>query len=156
MKTDASLLYIFYNSVPCNNCYLHGLRFISLLMRLASRNFVQLFYGQWKRINLNCIKLHLVLVLLTVGAENGQEAIESGAVFLFKTFHRKECVGHDETKAIKQMFGPFPSSSATAACNATCRIASHFTEEQLTALIQMAEEQSDENRVIFGKNIVFS
>lgn len=91
-----------------------------------------------------------------VGAENGQEAIESGAVFLFKTFHRKECVGHDETKAIKQMFGPFPSSSATAACNATCRIASHFTEEQLTALIQMAEEQNGDNRVFFGKNIVFS
>ncbi|XP_042742758.1 activating signal cointegrator 1 complex subunit 3 isoform X2 [Lagopus leucura] len=91
-----------------------------------------------------------------VGAENGQEAIESGAVFLFKTFHGKECVGHDETKAIKQMFGPFPSSSATAACNATCRIASHFTEEQLTALIQMAEEQNGDNRVFFGKNIVFS
>ncbi|NXC38612.1 ASCC3 protein, partial [Penelope pileata] len=91
-----------------------------------------------------------------VGAENGQEAIESGAVFLFKTFHGKECVGHDETKAIKQMFGPFPSSSATAACNATCRIASHFTEEQLTALTQMAEEQNGDNRVFFGKNIVFS
>ncbi|XP_025055847.1 activating signal cointegrator 1 complex subunit 3 isoform X4 [Alligator sinensis] len=91
-----------------------------------------------------------------VGAENVQEAIESGAVFLFKTFHMKECVGHDETKAIKQMFGPFPSSSATAACNATCRIASHFTEEQLTALIQMVEEQNGDNRVFFGKNVVFS
>ncbi|NXH27549.1 ASCC3 protein, partial [Myiagra hebetior] len=91
-----------------------------------------------------------------VGAENGQEAIESGAVFLFKTFHGKECVGHDETKVIKQMFGPFPSSSATAACNAMSRIASHFTEEQLTALIQMAEEQNGDNRVLFGKNIVFS
>ncbi|NXQ47985.1 ASCC3 protein, partial [Catharus fuscescens] len=91
-----------------------------------------------------------------VGAENGQEAIESGAVFLFKTFHGKECVGHDETKVIKQMFGPFPSSSATAACNAMSRIASHFTEEQLRALIQLAEEQNGDNRVLFGKNIVFS
>lgn len=91
-----------------------------------------------------------------VGAENGQEAIESGAVFLFKTFHGKECVGHDETKVIKQMFGPFPSSSATAACNAMSRIASHFTEEQLKALIQLAEEQNGDNRVLFGKNIVFS
>ncbi|NXH40384.1 ASCC3 protein, partial [Dicaeum eximium] len=91
-----------------------------------------------------------------VGAENGQEAIESGAVFLFKTFHGKECVGHDETKVIKQMFGPFPSSSATAACNATSRIASHFTEEQLKALIQLAEEQNGDNRMLFGKNIVFS
>ncbi|XP_053793164.1 activating signal cointegrator 1 complex subunit 3 isoform X2 [Vidua chalybeata] len=91
-----------------------------------------------------------------VGAENGQEAIESGAVFLFKTFHGKECVGHDETKVIKQMFGPFPSSSATAACNATSRIASRFPEEQLRALIQLAEEQNGDNRVLFGKNIVFS
>ncbi|XP_050172493.1 activating signal cointegrator 1 complex subunit 3 [Myiozetetes cayanensis] len=91
-----------------------------------------------------------------VGAENGQEAIESGAVFLFKTFQGKECVGHDETKVIKQMFGPFPSSSATAACDATSRIASHFTEEQLTALMQMGEEQNGDNRVFFGKNIVFS
>ncbi|NXM28469.1 ASCC3 protein, partial [Oxyruncus cristatus] len=91
-----------------------------------------------------------------VGPENGQEAIESGAVFLFKTFHGKECVGHDETKVIKEMFGPFPSSSATAACDATSRIASHFTEEQLTALIQVAEEQNGDNRVFFGKNIVFS
>ncbi|XP_064505958.1 activating signal cointegrator 1 complex subunit 3 [Pseudopipra pipra] len=91
-----------------------------------------------------------------VGAENGQEAIESGAVFLFKTFHGKECVGHDETKVIKEMFGPFPSSSATAACDATSRIASHFSEEQLTGLIQMTEEQNGDNRVFFGKNIVFS
>ncbi|XP_027587276.1 activating signal cointegrator 1 complex subunit 3 [Pipra filicauda] len=91
-----------------------------------------------------------------VGAENGQEAIESGAVFLFKTFHGKECVGHDETKVIKEMFGPFPSSSATAACDATSRIASHFSEEQLTGLIQMTEEQNGDNGVFFGKNIVFS
>ncbi|NXL77668.1 ASCC3 protein, partial [Leptocoma aspasia] len=91
-----------------------------------------------------------------VGVENGQEAIESGAVFLFKTFHGKECVGHDETKVIKQMFGPFPSSSATAACNATSRIASHFTEEQLRALTQLDEEQNGDNRMLFGKNIVFS
>ncbi|XP_074846926.1 activating signal cointegrator 1 complex subunit 3 isoform X2 [Carettochelys insculpta] len=91
-----------------------------------------------------------------VGTENGQEAIESGAVFLFKTFHLKDCVGHEETKAIKQMFGRFPSSSATAACNATYRIASYFTEEQLTSLIQMGEEQNRDNRIFFGKNIAFS
>ncbi|XP_056674600.1 activating signal cointegrator 1 complex subunit 3 [Monodelphis domestica] len=90
-----------------------------------------------------------------VGTDNGQEAIESGAAFLFKTFHLKDCVGHNETKALKQMFGPFPSSSATAACNATSRIASHFPEDHLTALVQMTEEQNG-NRVLFGKNIMFS
>ncbi|KAM9004103.1 activating signal cointegrator 1 complex subunit 3 isoform X1 [Sarcophilus harrisii] len=90
-----------------------------------------------------------------VGTDNGQEAIESGAAFLFKTFHLKDCVGHNERKALNQMFGPFPSSSATAACNATCRIASHFTEDHLTALVQRTEEQNSD-RVLFGKNIVFS
>uniref|UniRef100_A0A8D0L2G8 Activating signal cointegrator 1 complex subunit 3 n=1 Tax=Sphenodon punctatus TaxID=8508 RepID=A0A8D0L2G8_SPHPU len=102
------------------------------------------------------LKIILQAAKQIVGSENGQETIESGAVFLFKLFHLKEYVGHDETKAIKQMFGPFPSSSATAACNATCRIASHFTEEQLTELIQMAEEQNGDNRLFFGKSIVFS
>lgn len=91
-----------------------------------------------------------------MGSENGQEAIESGSVFLFKTLHLKEYVGHEETKAIKQMFGPFPSSAATAACDAASRIASHFTEEQLAALLQTAEEQNGDTQRCFGKNIVFS
>lgn len=91
-----------------------------------------------------------------MGSENGQEAIESGAVFLFKTFHTKECVGHEETKAIKQMFGPFPSSSATEACKATYRIASHFTEDQLAGLLQMTEDKNDDRKLCFGKNIAFS
>ncbi|XP_053237514.1 activating signal cointegrator 1 complex subunit 3 isoform X1 [Podarcis raffonei] len=91
-----------------------------------------------------------------VGSENGQEAIESGAVFLFKTFHTKEYVGHEETKAIKQMFGPFPSSSATEACEATYRIASHFTEDQLAGLLQMTEDKNDDRKLCFGKNIAFS
>ncbi|XP_048349860.1 activating signal cointegrator 1 complex subunit 3 [Sphaerodactylus townsendi] len=91
-----------------------------------------------------------------VGCENGQETIESGAIFLFKTLYMKEYVGHEETKAIKQMFGPFPSSAATAACNAASRIASHFTEEQLIALLETSEEPNGGTQWCFGKNIVFS
>ncbi|XP_006865917.1 PREDICTED: activating signal cointegrator 1 complex subunit 3-like [Chrysochloris asiatica] len=90
-----------------------------------------------------------------VGMDNGKEAIESGAAFLFRTFYLKNSVGHKETKAVKQMFGPFPSSSATAACNATSRITSHFSEDNLTALLRMTEEENGD-RVLFGKNIVFS
>ncbi|XP_045400038.1 activating signal cointegrator 1 complex subunit 3 isoform X2 [Lemur catta] len=90
-----------------------------------------------------------------VGTDNGREAIESGAAFLFMTFHLKDSVGHKETKAIKQMFGPFPSSSATAACNATSRIISHFCQDDLTALIQMTEKEYGD-RVFFGKNLAFS
>lgn len=87
--------------------------------------------------------------------ENGKEAIENAAAFLFKTFHLKDSVGHSETKAIKQMFGPFPSSSATAACNATSRIASHFHEDNLAALFQMTKEECGD-RVLFGNNLAFS
>ncbi|XP_006881253.1 PREDICTED: activating signal cointegrator 1 complex subunit 3 [Elephantulus edwardii] len=90
-----------------------------------------------------------------VGMDNGKEMIESGAAFLFKTFYLKNYVGHKETKTIKQMFGPFPSSSATAACNATSRITSYFSDDSLTALLQMTEEENG-NKDLFGKNITFS
>ncbi|XP_059556832.1 activating signal cointegrator 1 complex subunit 3 isoform X2 [Myotis daubentonii] len=90
-----------------------------------------------------------------VGMENGKEAIENAAAFLFKTFHLKDSVGHSETKAIKQMFGPFPSSSATAACNATSRITSHFHQDSLAALFQMTKEECGD-RVLFGNNLAFS
>ncbi|KAB0348345.1 hypothetical protein FD754_013202 [Muntiacus muntjak] len=89
------------------------------------------------------------------GTDNGKEAIESAAAFLFKTFHLKDCVGHQETKAIKQMFGPFPSSSATAACDATNRITSYFSKDSLTALVQMTSDEYGD-RVLFGKNLAFS
>nr|XP_040137973.1 activating signal cointegrator 1 complex subunit 3 [Ictidomys tridecemlineatus] len=90
-----------------------------------------------------------------VGTDNGREAIESGAAFLFMTFHLTDSVGHMETKAIKQMFGPFPSSSATTACNATNRIISHFNQDDLTALVQKTEKESSDT-VFFGKNLAFS
>lgn len=93
--------------------------------------------------------------LWIVGTDNGREAIESGAAFLFMTFHLTDSVGHTETKAIRQMFGPFPSSSATAACNATNRIISHFSQDDLTALVQMAEDECSDV-VFFGKNLAFS
>lgn len=36
-----------------------------------------------------------------VGTDNGREAIESGAAFLFATFHMTDSVGYVETKAIR-------------------------------------------------------
>lgn len=53
------------------------------------------------------------------------------------------------------MFGPFPSSSATAACDATNRITSHFCKDSLTALVQMTTDEYGD-RVLFGKNLAFS
>jgi activating signal cointegrator complex subunit 3 len=60
-----------------------------------------------------------------------------------------------ETKAIKHMFGPFPSSSATAACDAINRIVSHFSQDEITAFVQLSEKECSD-RVFFGKNLVFS
>ncbi|VTJ78491.1 Hypothetical predicted protein [Marmota monax] len=71
------------------------------------------------------------------------------------TFHLTDSVGHMETKAIKQMFGPFPSSSASTACSATNRIISHFNQDDLTALVQKTEKESSDT-AFFGKNLAFS
>ncbi|XP_063773108.1 activating signal cointegrator 1 complex subunit 3 isoform X1 [Pseudophryne corroboree] len=91
-----------------------------------------------------------------VGTDHGQEAIECGSVFLFKTFYGKENVSYDETKAIKNMFGPFPSTCATAACNATCKILSLLTDEQLKKLALLFQENYVEEIMSFGKNVKFS
>ncbi|KAM4772205.1 activating signal cointegrator 1 complex subunit 3 [Rhinophrynus dorsalis] len=91
-----------------------------------------------------------------VGTDNGQDAIESAAVFLFKTLYDKESIGHNETVAIKQMFGPFPSSFATVACNAIYRIVSLLTEEQHQKIALLFQEKSCEDGMYFGKNVVFS
>ncbi|XP_066464224.1 activating signal cointegrator 1 complex subunit 3 isoform X1 [Eleutherodactylus coqui] len=90
-----------------------------------------------------------------VGTDHGQEAIESGAVFLFSTFYDKICVSQEATKAIKQMFGPFPSTCVTAACDATCKIVSLLTDEQLKKLAQMFQDRVGET-ASFGKNVKFS
>ncbi|KAM4695371.1 activating signal cointegrator 1 complex subunit 3 [Discoglossus pictus] len=90
------------------------------------------------------------------GTDHGQEAVESAALFLFKLFQDKESVGHEETKAVKQMFGPFPSTSATAACDATYRIVSHFTQDEFHKLSLLFQKKDREDGLTFGKNVVFS
>uniref|UniRef100_A0A9J8AW65 ASCC3-like N-terminal domain-containing protein n=1 Tax=Cyprinus carpio carpio TaxID=630221 RepID=A0A9J8AW65_CYPCA len=53
-----------------------------------------------------------------VGMDYGQDTIESARVLLFKTFHNKDQIGQEETRAIKQMFEPFPASAAELSCAA--------------------------------------
>ncbi|XP_059501244.1 activating signal cointegrator 1 complex subunit 3 [Stegostoma tigrinum] len=102
------------------------------------------------------LKILLQAARQLVGIEHEQETVESAAVFLFKTFHDKDHVGHEETKAVKQMFGPFPPSAATTACNAVYRIASNISEEELQKLICANESARQNSHVHFGKNINFS
>lgn len=95
---------------------------------------------------------------LPVGADHGQEAIESAAVFLFETFHNKDHVGSEETRAIKQMFGPFPASGAEACCSSVARlVASLGDSRDVEDFIQAQTSCRNLQRSsAFGHNITFS
>ncbi|XP_074539494.1 activating signal cointegrator 1 complex subunit 3 [Halichoeres trimaculatus] len=92
-----------------------------------------------------------------VGTEQGQEAIESAAVFLFETFHNKDHVGTEETRAIKQMFGPFPSSAAEASCSSVARLVAPLGDSRVEDFIQTQSSRHNPQRgSSFGRNIAFS
>ncbi|MCJ8728529.1 hypothetical protein PDJAM_G00005490 [Pangasius djambal] len=92
-----------------------------------------------------------------VGTDFGQDAIESAAVFLFKTFHNKERVSHEETRAIKQMFGPFPASAAETACAAVSQLVAQHGVSQVEAFIQtQTSNKPIGHGMSFGQNIAFS
>ncbi|XP_034729365.1 activating signal cointegrator 1 complex subunit 3 [Etheostoma cragini] len=92
-----------------------------------------------------------------VGADQGQAAFESAAVFLFETFHNKDHVGTEETRAIKQMFGPFPSSAAEASCVCVARLVAPLGESRVENFIQtLCSRHNPQRGSTFGRNIVFS
>ncbi|KAL4657484.1 activating signal cointegrator 1 complex subunit 3 [Arapaima gigas] len=91
-----------------------------------------------------------------VGTDFGQETIESAAAFLFKTFYNKDQVGREETRAIKQMFGPFPSSAADTSYAAISQLAALSEEVQLEAFVRSQDSHPSVDRVPFGRNISFS
>lgn len=92
-----------------------------------------------------------------VGTEHGQAAIESAAVFLFETFHNKDHVGTEETRAIKQMFGPFPSSAAENSCACVARLVAQHGDSRVENFIQSLCSRNDPQRgSTFGRNIAFS
>ncbi|XP_068602904.1 activating signal cointegrator 1 complex subunit 3 [Brachionichthys hirsutus] len=92
-----------------------------------------------------------------VGAEHGQEAIESAAVFLFETFHNKDHVGTEETRAIKQMFGPFPSSRAEASCASVARLVASLGDSRVEDFVQThTSHHRPQQGSPFGCNIAFS
>lgn len=102
-------------------------------------------------------KCKQVVFCFTVGTEHGQAAIESAAVFLFETFHNKDHVGTEETRAIKQMFGPFPSSAAEVSCACVARLVAPLGDSRVENFIQSLCSRSDPQRgSTFGRNIAFS
>ncbi|XP_032413978.1 activating signal cointegrator 1 complex subunit 3 isoform X1 [Xiphophorus hellerii] len=92
-----------------------------------------------------------------VGTEHGQEAIECAAVFLFETFQNKDHVGTEETCAIKQMFGPFPSSAAEASCACVARLVAPLDDSKVEDFIKTQRSRYHHQRgSAFGCNVNFS
>ncbi|XP_057689624.1 activating signal cointegrator 1 complex subunit 3 [Corythoichthys intestinalis] len=92
-----------------------------------------------------------------VGIEHCQEAVESAAVFLFEVFHNKNHVGTEETRAIKQMFGPFPSSAAETSCTCVARVVDSLRDSCIEEFIQSnCSHHKSQQRSSFGRNIAFS
>lgn len=101
--------------------------------------------------------LPMFSVNFAVGTDFGQDAIESAAVFLLKTFQNKQQVSHEETRAIKQMFGPFPASAADTACAAVSQLVAQLGESQVEAFIQtQTANKPIDHGLSFGRNIAFS
>lgn len=90
-----------------------------------------------------------------MGSECGQEAIESTAVFLFETFHNKDHVGTEETRAIKQMFGPFPSTGAEASCASVAGLVASLGKSRVEDFIQSSHYNPQQGST-FGRTLVFS
>ncbi|XP_054637612.1 activating signal cointegrator 1 complex subunit 3 isoform X2 [Dunckerocampus dactyliophorus] len=113
------------------------------------------------KVKQHAVHQELKSLLLTakqiVGTENGQEAIEHAAVFLFETFQKKDHVGTEETRAIKQMFGPFPSSAAEMSCTCVARLMASLEESRVVEFIQShCSRQNPQQGSTFGRNITFS
>lgn len=103
------------------------------------------------------LKSLLLAAKQIVGSEHGQEAIESAGVFLFETFHNKDHVGTEETRSIKQMFGPFPSSAAEAACATVVKLVAKLGDSRAEEFVQSQSSRHDPQRgFTFGRNIAFS
>ncbi len=101
--------------------------------------------------------LYVLFNFFAVGTDFGQDTIESAGVFLVKTFHNKDQIGHKETRAIKQMFGPFPASAAELSCASVGRLVAQIGESQVDAFIQTQSSLKTVNpSSIFGQNIAFS
>ncbi|XP_058504063.1 activating signal cointegrator 1 complex subunit 3 [Solea solea] len=103
------------------------------------------------------LKSLLLAAKQIVGSEHGQEAIESAAVFLFETFHNKDHVGTEETRTIRQMFGPFPSTAADASCDSVARLLAPLENSRVEDFIQTHSSHHNPQRgSTFGRNIAFS
>ena len=67
-----------------------------------------------------------IFFISSVGEESDTGTLEAGAAFLFETFKDVEMVTHNTTVKLKSMFGPFPASAASKACDVVHRLSPSF------------------------------
>ncbi|XP_031431613.1 activating signal cointegrator 1 complex subunit 3 isoform X2 [Clupea harengus] len=93
-----------------------------------------------------------------VGADHGQDTIESAGVFLFETFLGRERLGAEETRAVRHMFGPFSATAAEACLASVSRLVTSVGEAEAFVRTQNAGRYGlgDASSTAFGRNIAFS
>ncbi|XP_074644659.1 activating signal cointegrator 1 complex subunit 3-like [Tubulanus polymorphus] len=90
---------------------------------------------------------------LIVGVDAFPEVIEGAAVHLFQTFCNSTVVKNAETNKLRAIFGPFPASAATKACQVVQRIVAHLPDDIIDELCTVDDEVNVAKE--FGKNIKF-
>ncbi|XP_041352458.1 activating signal cointegrator 1 complex subunit 3-like [Gigantopelta aegis] len=93
-----------------------------------------------------------------VGNEASSDTVEGAASYLFDVFKFSRHVGSRETAKIRNIFGPFPASAATKACEVVQKIVSWLPEDVLSESDEPGRQEADGAAIIqeFGKNLKFS
>ena len=84
------------------------------------------------------------------------EFLQEGAALLFQTFYASETVTHAHTVSLRRLFGPFPASSATKACNHVQKIVSWIPDEDLEELVSVKKDHKSSKHAEFGQSIKFT
>ena len=84
--------------------------------------------------------------------------MEGAAAYLFDIFKFSPYVGSQETTKIRNIFGPFPASVATKACEVVQKIVSWLPEDVLSESDEPGRQEADGAAIIqeFGKYLKFS
>ena len=91
-----------------------------------------------------------------MGGDGSTETLEGGAALLFDTFKASENVSHKESSKLRGIFGPFPASAASKACNLVNRIISWLPEETVEELNKETSDEPEDSAAEFGKGIKFN
>lgn len=75
---------------------------------------------------------------------------------MFEIFHNTDYVTHKETSRLRGIFGPFPASAATQACNTVNQLVSWLPQDVLESLVETDMEVDETDDIEFGSTIKFN